>query len=211
MKKISYLVLSFLLAVTLMVPVYAHNVTLDDEGIITMPDGDYPSGSAKVTIDESYGEYALTYQYVELNDDDYNSYMAILEEQNDYKAKDLPGDKDSQKDKENYESVIADYEKSMQDILPGYVNNNWRNSENGSLPLDTTGIDSEKHYVLWVRVTATSGELNAVYQNKVVTYKPNTANDNVSSPSTGDNTILILLAAITIGGVMFISYKKAHA
>ncbi len=209
MKKIKYLSVFLILAMAFTMPVLAHNVTLDSNNIITIPDDPNIISSAKITVSESYGEYNLSYQYVEIDKETYDAYNTILQEKEDYQAKDFPSNNDDAEAKRQYEAEIAQYEKSMQELLPSYQNSNWKNSTDNTVPLDVTGIDTEKNYVLWVKVNKKQGDGDAVYQNAVVNFKP--SNDNVTSPSTGDNTLWLALGALAVGALVIVSYKKIHA
>ncbi len=212
MKKFRFISVLLILSLVMVMPVYAHNVELDSEGIITMPNVDgQMSGQSKVVVSEKYGEYNLHYQYVVIADDVYESYNTILEEQRKYQSESLPGEDASDEEKNKYTEEMAAFEKSKQNLLPVYNNANWKTSTDDTVPLDTKGIDSEMHYVLWVRITKKTGDTDPVYQNKVVIYKPNTTNDTEESPSTGDNTLMLVGVAAVIGGIMVISYKKLHA
>ncbi len=209
MKKFKTLCMLLAIAIFMSVPtVYAHEVTLDSNGIIKMPTTDgYVTGENKIEIDASYGSnYKLRYQYVEIENDTYVAYTAILNEQINYQNENKPEDSAGPEEKQAYSQKMAEYENSKQKLLPGYTAN-WLDSEGNTVPLDTSSIDEEKHFVLWIEVTkAGSGP---IYQNKVIIFQP--CDDDVTSPSTGDNTIIIGIAIVAVAGIMLVSYKKMHA
>lgn len=213
MKNLKRLSVLLVLVMFLFVPVaFAHEVTLDTANIITMPNNDgYMSGQSKVVIAESFGDYNLSYQYVKISSDAYESYSNLLEQQREHQKNNLPSSSASEAEKLAYEEEMANYERSKQAALPEYDNTKWVSSSDNTVPLDTKGITSESQYVLWVRVAKKTGSSTPVYQNKVVIYRPSTTGDNEESPKTGDNIVLFGVAALAIAGIMVVSYKKSHA
>lgn len=215
MKKFNVFSLLLVLAMVFMIPTaYAHEIETDPDNIITIPltAQDEMYSGTKVQVDDSYGEYKLYYQYVEMTDEVYNQYMAILEEQRNYEKENRPSDDAEDDVIEAYNKKMAEYEDSKQALLPAYVEDDWVVSSDSTTKLDTSNITEVKHYNLWVKITDTSDE-NAVYDDLVVNYDPSigTSEDEVPSPETSDNIWLIGLAALAIGGIMVVSYKKVNS
>lgn len=215
MKKFNLFSLLLLFAFAFMIPtVYAHEIETDPDNIITIPltAQDEMYSGTKVQVDDSYGEYKLYYQYVEMTDEVYEQYMAILEEQRNYEKENRPSDDAEDDVIEAYNKKMAEYENSKQALLPAYVEDDWIASSDSTVKLDTTNITEVKHYNLWVKITDTS-DANAVYDDLVVSYDPNagSSDDNVPSPETSDNIWLIGLGAVIIGGIMIVSYRKVNS
>ncbi len=215
MKKFNLFSLLLVFAFAFMIPtVYAHEIETDPDNIITIPltAQDEMYSGTKVQVDDSYGEYKLYYQYVEMTDEVYEQYMAILEEQRNYEKENRPSDDAEDDVIEAYNKKMAEYENSKQALLPAYVEDDWIASSDSTVKLDTTNITEVKHYNLWVKITDTS-DANAVYDDLVVSYDPNagSSDDNVPSPETSDNIWLIGLGAVIIGGIMIVSYRKVNS
>lgn len=215
MKKFNLFSLLLVFAFAFMIPtVYAHEIETDPDNIITIPltAQDEMYSGTKVQVDDSYGEYKLYYQYVEMTDEVYEQYMAILEEQRNYEKENGPSDDAEDDVIEAYNKKMAEYENSKQALLPAYVEDDWIASSDSTVKLDTTNITEVKHYNLWVKITDTS-DANAVYDDLVVSYDPNagSSDDNVPSPETSDNIWLIGLGAVIIGGIMIVSYRKVNS
>ena len=215
MKKFNLFSLLLVFAFAFMIPtVYAHEIETDPDNIITIPltAQDEMYSGTKVQVDDSYGEYKLYYQYVEMTDEVYEQYMAILEEQRNYEKENRPSDDAEDDVIEAYNKKMAEYENSKQALLPAYVEDDWIASSDSTVKLDTTNVTEVKHYNLWVKITDTS-DANAVYDDLVVSYDPNagSSDDNVPSPETSDNIWLIGLGAVIIGGIMIVSYRKVNS
>lgn len=214
MKKFSLFSLLLVFAFAFMIPtVYAHDIETDPDRIITFPlnEKDEIYSGSKIQVNDSYGEYKLYYQYVEMTDEVYEQYMAIHEEHLKFEEENRPAD-DAEPDViEDYNKKFEEYEKSKQALLPAYVEDDWVESTDSTVKLDTTDIKEVKHYNLWVKITDENDE-NAVYDDQVITYDPNAVSeDDVPSPETSDNIILIGVGAILIAGIMFVSYRKVNS
>lgn len=217
--KLFNILLALMLVFTMPV-VYAHDIETDEDVITIEPviDNNIYSGS-KINVASSFGEYTLYYQYVQISNDDYKSYRTILEEALKYQEEENPGSSASDKDKEAYEEELQTYNDSMQEILPGYDEDKWVETTDGTIELDLTKVPEnsefgEQPYVLWIKVVSKSDDTKISYSDEVVLAKRqvvSTDESNEENAKTGDEIIYIALGAVALAGIMVISYKKANA
>jgi len=209
MKKFKLFNILLILALFFMIPtVYAHNIELDPDSIITIPN--QITSSTKIGVDNSFGDYTMHYQYVKMDSNLYEQYETILEEQREFQAENMPGEGASAKEIESYNAVMKEFEDSKKALRPGYVEADWKTSTDDTVPFydnDSASTDKKEPYVLWVKVT---NEEDTVYDDKLVLYQAPIEED-VISPETSDNIMIIGVLAVTVVGLMALSYKKSKA
>ncbi len=210
MKKFKLFNVLLILAMFFIMPTaYAHDVVLDTDDVITIPQ--QLSDSTKIEIDESYGEYNLYYQYVKMDKTVFEQYKAIEEEELEYEKEHRPSNDASNEEKIAYNNEIAEYEASKQALKPGYVEADWIPSDDGTVPFqvkDGIEVEDKDAFVLWIKVTKKTGDKNPIYDEKLIIHS---VVEEEPSPSTSDNILVIGILTVAVIGLMTVSYKKARA
>ena len=210
MKKFKLFNILLILALFFMIPTaYAHDIATDPDKIITIPE--LITDSTKIEVDNSYGDYVMYYQYVKMNSNLYEKYNTILEEQKNYAKENKPGENATASEIADYNSVMGEYEASKNALKPGYVGENFKTTQDGTVPFyDKSSASTEvaEPYVLWIKITNIDGE-DVVYDEKLVLYKA--PEEDVTSPETSDNIMIIGILAVSAIGLMALSYKKSRA
>ena len=213
MKKMFGILL--ILSVVFSLPVvYAHDIVTDPDDIVqvAVDEKGQISSKTKAIVHGDFGEYTLSYQYVKFDEDDFESYKELTQNQLEYEENNKPSTDEEDMDViKEYQDRMAQYEKDKQAVTPGFVEAKWIESKDGTVPLDKENIKNAKGdevYALWVKVTSKTDSNKVVYEDNVVIYQ---ITEEEKSPSTSDNMLVIgVLAIITIGFVA-VSYKKSKA
>lgn len=218
MKKFKLLNVLLILSVIFAMPVaYAHEVATDNSAIsIENINNNIYSGS-KIIVNSSVGEHTLYYQYVKMTDEEYKNYKVAFDAAKKYKEEENPGASASDDEKKAYEEELAEYLKSIEEILPSYNDSNWVESSDNTAKLDLSKVPENKlgfqPYVLWIKAEPKDSSKSTAYNDFVVMAKHQAATDesDEENAKTGDNIVFLGIGAILVAGVMIISYKKAKA
>lgn len=210
-KKIIMLNILTIMAMLFMAPVaYAHDVTTSTK--ITIPLD--LNSKVKIQVDESFGKYELFYQYVSMDDDDYDAYMELEEEQIAYMSEHKPGSDATETEIAEYKSIMRAYEDDKNNYKPEYDETKWTKSTDGTVKFNVKGASEGEPFVLWVKVVSTEDEdLEPIFNEKVITYdvKMESEEPDEQSPATSDNMLIIGVFAVAAVGLLAISYKKVRA
>lgn len=210
MKKFKLFNILLIMIMVLAMPVvYAHDVTLAGDDIIPIPD--QLSSSTKIEVAESFGEYKLYYQWVAMDESDYESYSELLEAQ---LAVPNPGTNASQEEKEAYDEAVLGYEASKNALKPGYVESDWVESKDGTVPFNKNleGVENEDPYILWIKVVSTTNETNVIFEERLILYSSDLKQEeNVENAETSDSILVIGVLTVAAVGLMAVSYKKSRA
>lgn len=212
MKKLFGFLL--MLSVLCLLPVvHAHDIVIDPDDVIkvAVDDKGQISSKTKVVVDESFGEYTLSYQYVLFSGDAYDSYNEFLQAQLTYEKESKPDEDASTDVIKAYQEKMESFENSKRAVTPGYDESKWIESKDGTVPLDAEAIKNAKGdevYALWVKVTSKADATKVVYEDNVVIYQ---IAEEETSPSTSDNVLVIGLLAVASMGFVALSYKKSRA
>lgn len=215
MKKFKLFNILLILVMFFMIPtVYAHNIEVDTNDVIKIPldSKDQIASTTKIVVNESYGEYNLYYQYVKMDKDVLEQYLSIENEQLEYEAENRPNDNASNAEIIAYNNEMAQYEASKQALKPGYVEADWILSDDGTVPFQVkegVEVEDKDAFVLWIKVTKKTEDKNPVYDEKLIIH--NVVEEDVQSPSTSDNILVIGILAVAVIGLMTVSYKKSRA
>ena len=205
MKKFKLFNILLILVLVLVMPVvHAHDITLSTD--ITIPEK--ISASTKIEVNEDFGEYELYYQWVAMDAEDYETYSDYLEQQ---LALEVPGNDATDAEIKEYKEEVAEYEKSKVALKPGYDDEKWAKSNNGTVPfnLETEGVEEGDPYVLWVKAVSTEDDSKVIYNERLIPYA--IPEENVESPETNDNVAIITVLTVAAAGLMVVSYKKSRA
>jgi len=209
-KKILNVCLILLMLLAMPV-VHAHDITLAEEGTIVIPDE--LNAKTKIIINKDITDYKMYYQWVEMPEENYKSYMNILQAQEVYAKEENPGADSSDAAQKEYEDAIQEYENQKNKEKPVYVENEWEESKDGTVPFNkpTEGIKTEEPYVLWIKVIDEDDSENPLYEERLILYSSALTNDDIPNASTSDNIVVIgVLSAVAVA-FMMISYKKSKA
>lgn len=210
MKKIKLFSILLIIAMVFCGPiVYAHDVTLAEDGMITIPDK--ISASTKIEVKESFGDYKLYYQWVGMSDQQYDAYLDLLNLQ---KALKVPSSNAAKEEIEEYESELLAYEASKTEIKPSYVEADWTESTNGTVPFNKNpeGVEEGDPYVLWVKAVNLEDETKVMYEERLILYAiPEDIEQDIENADTSDSILVIGALAIAAVGLVAVSYKKSRA
>ena len=208
MKKIKLFNILLIIAMIFSMPiVYAHNISLAGDDIIPIPDK--LNATTKIEVAESFGKYKMYYQWVAMSDKDYADYMDFLQAQLDLPN---PGANASNQEKQEYEQELLQYEASKTAVKPEYVEKDWTESKDGTVPFnkELEGVEEGDPYVLWIK--AVNAEDEEIFEERLVLYNANLVlEEDVENAETSDGILIVGLLAVAAIGVMAISYKKSRA
>jgi len=232
MKKFKFLSVLLILMMVFTIPVaHAHDVEVDKENIkIQSIGGNIYSGS-KILIDEDFLEeeglttddYELYYQYVLIENQVYELYMEKLEEQKEWiedflKDNNLEKIQDASKELlESYNAAMETYVEEAEQILPDYIESEWKKTEDATVKLDLTKVPENslgfQPYSLWVKLVPTKDGKDVIYNDVVVNAKKQVVDNelNEENAGTGDGIVWIGLSAVVLAGIMVVSYRKSNA
>lgn len=208
MKKIKLFNVLLIVAMIFSMPiVYAHNISLAGDDIIPIPDK--LNATTKIEVAESFGQYKMYYQWVAMSDAAYGDYMDFLQAQLDLPN---PGANASNQEKQEYEQELLQYEASKTAVKPEYVEKDWTESKDGTVPFnkELEGVEEGDPYVLWIK--AVNAEDEEIFEERLVLYNANLVlEEDVENAETSDGILIVGLLAVAAMGVMAISYKKSRA
>lgn len=215
MKKL-FNILLILTAIFMMPTVYAHDIELDRDDIVEVPldSKNQLSGSTKVLVDESFGEYDLYYQYVKFQGNEYESFLSIHQAELEYIEQYKPSEDATEQEKQDYYDEIVEYESSKKVLKPGYVEADWIKSTNGTVPFIKENGDEVKEgdpYILWVKAVKKTNSEEAVYDELWVLYNVGMESDEIKNSETSDNILIIGVLLVATLGTVALSYKKVRA
>lgn len=210
MKKVKLLSIMFIIAIMFMLPVvHAHSVILAKDGMITIPDK--ITETTKIEVAESFGEYKMYYQWVAMNDSDYEDYLELLELQQELE---VPGSNATSEEIAEYESEMLGYEASKTAVKPAYIEGEWTETSDGTVAFNKNpeGIEEGDPFVLWIKVVNLQDETKIMYDERLILYAiPEGIEDDVTNADTSDNILVIGALAVVAVGIMMVSYKKSRA
>jgi len=218
MKKIKFISVLLILSVLFSMPiVFAHNVELAGDDMIVIPD--LISKTTEIKVNESFGEYNMYYQWVSMDDEAYESYLAFIESQ---KLVPVPGVNATAQEIQEYENTMEGYENSKNALKPVYVEEDWKETSNGTVPFNKSieGVNEEDPYVLWIKVASKKDAANIIYEERVILYDAELAlteeekeaeKEEEKNAETSDNILIIGILTVATVGLMAISYKKSKA
>lgn len=208
MKKIKLFNILLIIAMIFSMPiVYAHNISLAGDDIIPIPDK--LNGTTKIEVAESFGKYKMYYQWVAMSDKDYADYMDFLQAQLDLPN---PGANATNQEKQEYEEELLQYEASKTAVKPEYVDADWTESKDGTVPFnkELEGVEEGDPYVLWIKAVNEKDE--EIFEERLVLYNADLVlEEDVENAETSDEILVVGLLSVAAMGVMAISYKKSKA
>lgn len=207
MKKFKLFNILLIMIMALAMPiVYAHDVTVSN--YIKIPE--IITASTKIEVEDDFGEYELYYQWVAMDQSDYDSYRDLLKAQLELTN---PGENASQDEKDAYDEELMEYEASKIALKPAYIEEKWVKSEDGTVPFNESleGIEENAPYVLWINAVSKEDSNNQIYQERLILYNTNLVSDDIENAKTSDSILVIGLLTVAAIGFMTISYKKSRA